>query len=364
MHVVHIINNLVFGGAERFLVELVAQQAALGCRVDVLTLAEPNPLASEITSAQSNEITYRGLGRARLNDPRLLTDVRDALAPMHPDVVHTHLFYADVFGRLAARWLRVPAIVSTEHSTERGALSWKRRAGMRLVARIPQRVVAVSEATRARLLERLRLAPERVTVIANGIALARWRDASPMPRAELGIDERARVVGAVGRLVESKAYDDLLRAVAQLGDSRVEVVMVGDGPHAGSLRELAVGLGLERRVHWLGVRRDVERIVKMLDVFVLPSLWEGHSVALLEAMAAGRACVVSNVPELVQTLGGAGVAVPPRDVNGLAGALRALLGDATARRRYETQALREVERYSIEHAAQRYVSLYNELLDP
>ena len=359
MYVIHVINNLVVGGAERFLVQLAAKQHALGWRVGLLTLVEPNPLRAHLAS---ESIEYQCIGRTRLNDPRLLTDVRDALAQARPDVVHTHLFYADVFGRLAARWLRVRAIVSTEHSTERGDLSWKRRAGMRFTASIPHCMVAVSEAARARLTERLAVPAARVCVIPNGVAVDDGRRAEPRSRADLGLAADAMLVGAVGRLVESKAYDDLLRAVAHLGEPRVQVLMVGDGPQAAPLRALAAQLGLASRVHWLGVRHDVPRLLKSLDVFVLPSLWEGHSVALLEAMAAGCACIVSALPELVQALGGAGVTVPPHDVEGLAAALGRLLEAPEERHRLGSQAQREVERYSIERSAQQYVSLYNEIL--
>ena len=356
----HVINNLVVGGAERFLLQLSLAQVALGWRVGVLTLVEPNPLAAEV---RHDLIEYRCLGRNRLNDPRLLTDAHGALVQAKPDVVHTHLFYADVFGRLAARWSRVAAIVSTEHSTEGGALSSKRRAGMRFTAHIPHRTVAVSETVRDRLLARLPVAVSNVRVIPNGIALDAWRSARALPRAELGIGDDDLVVGSVGRLVESKAYDDLLRAVARLDDPRVHVVMVGDGPDRDALRRLADDLGLQGRAHWLGVRADVARLLKRFDVFVLPSLWEGHSVALLEAMAAGCACVVSAIPELVQTLGTAGIAVPPRDVEHLSAALRDLLSSPAERQRLQAEAHRQVERFSIEESAQRYVSLYNEILN-
>ncbi len=359
MYVLHVINNLVVGGAERFLLELATAQAAIGWRVGLLTLVEPNPLAAW---ARKDRMGYTCLGRTRLNDPRLLLDVRNALARERPDVVHTHLFYADFFGRLAARWMNVAAIVSTEHSTAGGTLSRKRQRGMRWTASIPHRLVAVSSAARDRMAERLGLDPSTLHVIPNGIHVEAWRSATARPRAELGFADDAFLVGSVGRLIESKAYDDLLRGVARLQDPRVQVVMVGDGPYADALRRLADELGLAAQVHWLGSRSDVAALLKMLDVFVLPSLWEGHSVALLEAMAAGCACVVSDIPELVETLGEAGVAFPRRDPERLARVLRSLLDAPDRRREYGVQAQRAAESYSIEKAAQRYASLYNEIL--
>jgi glycosyltransferase involved in cell wall biosynthesis len=359
--VVHVINDLNVGGAERFLVQLLAAQAELGWRTAVVTLGEPNPLARDL---YGKGILYRGCGRARLNDPRLVLDILGVLQRLRPDVVHTHLFYADTFGRVAARLARVSAVVSTEHSTEGWALSRRRRAAMRCTARLAQRLVSVSAAVQRTAAVRLRLPPDRFVVIPNGIDLEAPARAEPLARADLGLGRDEVVVGCVGRLVESKNYDVLLRALAAVADTAtsMHVLMAGDGPARAALERLAATLGITKRVRWLGRRRDVPRLLASIDIFVLPSTFEGHSVALLEAMAAGRACVVSDIPELAETVGDAAVRVAPGDAEALAAALAALAADPDRRERLGEAARQAVQRFSIVAAARRYLDLYEEIL--
>ena len=366
MFVLHIINNMDVGGAEHFLVQLMRAQIGMGWHVGVVTLGENNPLVHDI---YGSGILYRGCDRARLNDPRLLVDLVAVLQRLRPDVVHTHLFYADAFGRLAARLAGIEAIVSTEHSTEAWALSGKRRLAMRWGARLGHRMVAVSEAVRQTAAARLGMPASRIALIPNGIDLEPLRQAAPLPRDELGLAAADFVVGCLGRMVASKGYDALLRAVARLvGASAapqalpVRVLMIGDGPERRALGELAESLGRGAHVRWLGFRKDVPQLLKALDVFALPSTFEGHSIALLEAMAAGCACLVSDIAEITDTVGEAAVRVPAGDDVAMATALRALWDDPPRRTRLGQTAQTSVQRFSITEAATRYVALYSEIL--
>lgn len=361
--VLHIINNLDVGGAERFLVQLLHEQARLGWRTGVITLTDLNPGARDL---YGSGVLFRSCGRTRLNDPRLLFDLMSQLSRLRPDVVHTHLFYADTFGRLAA-WLQgMRAIVSTEHSTEAWALSAKRRLAMRWTHRLARHVVAVSEAVRQAAAARLHVDPSSLEVIPNGIDLTAWEGMKPCARSVLELSEEDFVVGCVGRMVESKGYDVLMRAAARLVEedpasvATLRLLMIGDGPERGALQQLAAQLGLQSAVRWLGMRRDVPELLLMLDVFAMPSAYEGHSMALLEAMAAGCACLVSDIPEIAGTVGDAAWRVPPGDVTALAEGLGALRCDPERRSKLGTAARQAVQAYSIVAAAKRYLSLYVE----
>lgn len=359
MRVVHIINALSIGGAERFLLQLAHAQALRGCLPSILTLVEPNPLAELY---ESRGVGCRGLGRARLNDPRLVVDVWRALRELRPDVVHTHLFYADIFGSVAARAAGVRAVLSTQHSTQRGRLSWRRRAGIRTMARFAHRLVAVSNSVRRSAALHLGTPESRIVVIPNGIALEEWDRASALSRTDLGIPEDALVVACIGRVVEAKGYEAFLQVVARLSDPRVRVLIVGDGPDRQRLEHRSAQLGLGETVRWLGFREDVPRVLKAVDVFAMPSLWEGHSVALLEAMAAGCACLISDIPELVETAGAAAVRVRTSDLEATTRALRELL--ASPERRADLgQAARQIaHNFSIDRSAERYLDLYRDLV--
>jgi len=358
MRVVHFINNLPVGGAERFLVELASAQARSGCDPVLVPLAEPIPLAA---AARERGITVHPLGRSRLNDPRLLGDAWRALRTLRPAVVHTHLFYADVFGRSAARLARVAAIVSTEHSTERDAMQRRRIWAMRATARFAHRIVAVSAPVRDAAAARLGLDAGRIDIIPNGVDLAAIAGAAPLARAELGFAADAILVGCVGRLVESKGYDAVLEAVARVDAPALAVVVAGDGPDRARLEACAARLGLGSRVRFIGFRDDIARLLRTLDIFALPSRFEGHSIALLEALAAGCACIVSDLPELTTVAGAAALAVPPGDAAAVAAALRALV-DPQRRRAAAAAAPAAAAPYGIDGVAARYARVYREIL--
>jgi glycosyltransferase involved in cell wall biosynthesis len=359
--VLHVINNLPVGGAERFLVLLAAAQRALGWSPQVCTLSRPNPLAAELST---RGIPHIELGRTRLNDPRLVVDLWRVLRAERPAVVHTHLFYADTSGRLAARAAGIRVVVSTEHSTEGAPLSGRRRFAMRGTTRLATRIVAVSPAVRAAAARRLGLAATQIDVIPNGIEIEPFLRAAPLPREELGGGPGTILVGAIGRLDDAKGYDVLLEAFAELGDPRLRLVIAGDGPRRAALQEMAVARGVARAVQWLGWRDDVPRLLASVDFVAMPSRYEGHSMALLEVMAAGRASVVSDIPELVGTVGDAALAVPRGDVAALAAALRRLAGDAELRQRLGAQARARAGGFSIAASARRYIALYEALLAP
>lgn len=355
VYVVHVINNLVVGGAERFLVLLADAQRRLGLRVEICSLVEPNPLAGDLAP---RGIPFATCGRRRLNDPRLLVDLTRLLRARQPDIVHTHLFYADTFGRLAARAAGIRAIVGTEHSTEGAGLSSRRQLAMRRTASLAQRIVAVSEPVRQASAARLGIAPERIEVIPNGIEIAPWETAVPVPREELDVEAGARLIGSVGRLDDAKGYDVLIEAVARLADTGVRLVLVGDGPRSGQLQDLVRDRRLGHAVRFLGWRRDVPRLVAAFDVFAQPSRYEGQSIALLEAMAAGRACVVSDIPELAEVAGDAAERARAGDPEALTAALRRLLDDPVRRQELGRKARDVARGYSIEASAARYVALY------
>jgi glycosyltransferase involved in cell wall biosynthesis len=162
--------------------------------------------------------------------------------------------------------------------------------------------------------------------------------------------------------VEAKGYDVLLEALAGLDVPGLRVLFAGDGPERARLEALARDLGVESRVRFLGFRSDVPRLLATVDLVAMPSRWEGNSIALLEAMAAGRACLVSDIPELVEGAGDAARRVAAGDARAWAGALGALLADPEQRRALGRAAREAAARFSIEASARRYVDLYEEVL--
>jgi glycosyltransferase involved in cell wall biosynthesis len=186
-------------------------------------------------------------------------------------------------------------------------------------------------------------------------------------RAALGLPDGARVAGIVARLSRQKGHRDLFQALASspsLGD--VQLLIAGTGEEAAALEVDARTRGLSDRVHFLGARRDVGNLLAAMDVFVLPSLWEGLPLAMVLAMGAGVPVVatrVAGIPEVVDD-GRTGLLVPPSDPEALAAALTRLLEDAPLRQRISREASQSVlPRLGVDRYVESMTSLYDTLLE-
>ena len=288
-----------------------------------------------------------------------------------PDVVHLHLLKARLLGGLAARLARVPLVVETFHgalfadyyrpSVSR-FLAWLERG----LARLMDGVVAVSDAV-ADELRRLRVTPdEKITVIPLGLNLEPFLEAAFAPgvlRRQLGVGDEVPLIGVVGRLVPIKGLQYFVEAAAEMASrlAQVRFVIVGDGSERPALERQVSRAALGGQVHFVGWRRDLERVYPDLDVVMLTSLNEGTPVSLIEAMAAGRAVVatrVGGVPDVVQD-GLTGLLVSPRDAHALAEATLSLLQDPETRRRMGEAARRAVfPRFAAERLARDMDAYY------
>jgi glycosyltransferase involved in cell wall biosynthesis len=355
MVIAHVVSSLALGGQERLVVELARRQRRQAEAVLAVSLgAGGGPLGDELTSARVEVVA---VAKRPGLDPTLSPRLYRLLRGRGVDVVHTHnrmpLLYAAPAGKLAGA-----RVVHTKHGP--GVGTRRERWLRRQAARFTDAYVAVSEETAAT--GRGDCPPAKMAIVANGVDTALFRPdarARAEVRRELGIDDSAWVVGTVGRLAPEKDQSLLLRAVARQGVaiSRATVMLVGDGPEAARLRAEAAALGLV--VHFLGVRRDVPRVLAALDVFALSSRLEGLPLALLEAMAVGLPAVVTDVGGMGAAVGRAGLLVPAGDAGAMATALARLAADRGRARELGAEGRRAVvERFSVERMVQRYWALY------
>ncbi|MEJ2107796.1 MAG: glycosyltransferase [Acidiferrobacteraceae bacterium] len=357
--VVHIIDRLPPDGAERLLADVLRSRSG-DFEYTVLCLVEGGPLVQEI---EQSGVPVVILGRRGRYDFRLLLRLITWLKEYRPVAVHTHLFTADSWGRLAAFLAHVPGIYSTVHSTN----TWKgnlHRLVDRMMARLSTKVIACSEEVEVVLRDRDRIPANRLVTIANGVDLRRF---ASLPEVDLA-DEFDFVAGAttlivVGRLHPAKGHHDLLPALETLRTQGFDFVLliVGEGELEGELRQEVRDRGLDANVRFCGFRQDVLALIAAADTMVMPSRWEGLPMALLEAMALGKPVVatsVGGIPNVIQQ-GENGFLVAPRDVEDMARKLGALIGDRTLRKRIGGQAGKTVrERFSAENVARRYEELY------
>jgi glycosyltransferase involved in cell wall biosynthesis len=363
-----VVNNLDVGGLEKVVLDLLRGLPRHGVAPSLVCLSGRGALFDEVALDPADVLVLDKPPvldlRARLRAPGVMARVARFLVGREIEVVHAHNLAPLLFAGIPARLLGPgrPAVVYSEHNQIHRS-GPRARARFRQYARLADLVVAVSHDLGRTLRDGLRIRPP-VEVIHNGIDGARFSGGDRAGfRAGLGLGPEELLVGTAVVLSEQKGLPYLLEAARQVRDRDpgVRFVVAGDGPARAGLERAAAALGLGDGLRFLGLRRDVPRIVAGLDVYVLPSLWEGLPLALLEALAAGLPIVATEVggnPEIV-THGVNGLLVPPRDPRALAEAILALRGDARLRARVAaSNTARFAREFSLEAMVAAHAALY------
>jgi glycosyltransferase involved in cell wall biosynthesis len=352
------------GGAEEMVLNLVRH---LPPRFEptVCCIHEEGPIGEEIRRT-GTPVDVLGLTPG-IRRPHDVFGIAGYLRASKPQIVHTFLLTASLYGRLAAILARVPIVIGTEVNI----YEHKRRAhalAERVLMAGTDRLVVSAESVRDFYVRQVHADPAKIDVIYNAVD---FTQAQPtMSRAEmrnaLGIPDDARVAGIIARLTEQKGHRYLFEALAsQSSLADVHLLVVGGGELRDALERAAVSMGLVSRVHFLGPRRDLGDLLAAMDVFVLPSLWEGLPLSMVLAMSAGVPVVatsVAGIPEVVED-GRTGMLVPPRDSNALGAALARLLGDPDLRRRFGDDARAAVlPRFGVHRYVESVTSMYDRLL--
>lgn len=301
-----------------------------------------------------------GLGGARR-----VPALRRMLRRARPDVFHAHMSspVAAKWGLTAAVLAGVRAVVGTVQVISHYVPDRSTRLQLRLLARQVDRYLAVSREIATGLVEDYGWPAAKIEIVHNAVEIERFGgDASPALREELGASDRPLVLTAA-RLSDQKGLPVLLEAASEVPEA--VFALAGEGPERVRLEELAERRGVAERVRFLGRREDVPELLAACDVFALPSLYEGTSLAVLEAMAARRAVVSSAIggtEELIED-GSSGLLVPAGDAAALAAALRRLLGDSGLRERLAGRARERAEReFTRAGLAARVSAVYEDLL--
>lgn len=369
MRVVHLSKVKGIAGSERHLLTLLPGLAGRGVDVSMWVLAEPDGSADSFCEAMQARgmpvETFPIRGHLDLSLPGRLAA---ALRAARPDIVHTHLVHADLYGLPAAGRADVPHAISSRHNDN----PFRRRAGLkalnRRVMRRADRVIAISGALAGFVREVEGIEAGKVVTVRYGLEppaqdLESGRQAA---RAAWGIEDAAPVVGFFGRLIEQKGVDTLLEAWAQVSRQypAARLVIVGDGKERPALEARAAALGLSG-VRFAGWAPDAACLMPGCDIIAMPSRWEGFGLVALEAMAAARPLVTSRVsalPEIVVDLK-TGLLVPPDDPPALAEAISGLLADpAWAGAMGQAGRARLAEAFSPERMIAETLAVYEDVM--
>lgn len=298
-----------------------------------------------------------------------LTAVRRILKAGSYDVLHTHGGTAGFWGRAVAVLSRSPrAMIHTYHGLHyfvNGENVRRFRIVDKTLLPFTTKIVCVCESDRAKAIASKVADEVKTVVVRNGIEVDRFAvtDKRGSIRSSLSVKENDFVFGNIGRLHRQKGQTILLRAFQKVVDqhSNTWLWLIGDGELRNGLELLAGRLGIAERVRFLGGRKDVADLLPALDVFVLPSLWEGQPIALLEAMAAGVPVVASNVdgiPEVVEN-GTSGLLVDVNSVNSLASSMSTLMANSQLRSTLAHNGReRIVKQFTVDHMALCMGDLY------
>lgn len=362
--VCHLLPALPAHGAEQLLLDIARKTDRDRISLSVCLISGLGPLVKDFESL-GIPVTY--IPKRSRKDLSVVLRLAAFFRKNRFDIVHTHLFTADLWGRLSGLLTRVP-IVSTSHTTSDPNIGRAGRLLDRLLDRRNNAVICVSEAVRNYRISGAGFDPSKLHIIENGIDLDRF--AVPVSRDEvlkrLGVDGKRRWIAIVGRLVPLKGHRFLIEALARISRDFPEtgILVVGEGEDEAELKELALRLGLSDRVVFLGLRRDVPEILCAAEILAMPSSREGLPIVLLEAMAASLPVVVTRVggiPEVVEEeKTGLFVTQEPAMI---AQALARLLRDPDFARALGRQARSLIEeRYDVRKVARRYEELYRRIL--
>ena len=364
--VLHLIDTGGPGGAETIFLTLVTGLGAHGWE-SVPVVPEDDWLAQEL---RERGLTPILLSSGRPFDAPYLLRLRRLVVRTAPDLVQTHLMTTGVYGSVATMGRSVP-VVSTFHGLpDVGAPGPGQRVKFRLLARPRNRVVFVSDSLAGSLQARMGLGNGHVRVIHNGIDVDAYAPGPAEPwRTRLGAGPDDVLLGAVGNVRRSKAYEVLLRAFARIRaaapSARLAIAGQAEGPLFEELVALADALDLGASVRFAGFVDDVPGFLRALDLFVLSSSDEGFSLATTQAMATGLPVVATRCggPEEIVRDGVDGVLVPPDDPDALAAAALGVLQDPAGARALGEAARRSVaERFSVDAMVRGYAELYAEVL--
>jgi glycosyltransferase involved in cell wall biosynthesis len=364
IRLLEVIGSLHIGGAENVVVNLARGLDRSRFELAVLCTRQRGVLAERLAAEGFDvRLVAPQHRRWRHFTPWLLwREIRRYRA----DVVHTHGTPALLHtGPLAALRL-LPTWVHTFHFGNYSAGLTRDMQRERRFCRFASQLITVADTQRETLLHAYGLPPARVRTIVNGVEHNQFLDAPAVraqKRAELGLGPDEIAVGSIAVLSEQKGITYLLRAAEQFlaGDPRLRLVIVGGGPLEAGLRAEAGRLSHGGRILFTGWRQDSREMMTALDVFVMSSLWEAMPMVLLEAMAARRAIVATDVGEnrIILDDGRCGLLVPPRDPASLAQAIQSL----TARPDMAAAvALRAAERHEQVYTVSRMVREHERLL--
>ncbi len=360
MQLLHVINNLTTGGAQKLVSDLaIIQSRDSDIAVSIYIWERDNSVYEDRLRKAGVTIIHAPQKENLLSKLCTLSKVMRQF-----DVVHVHLFPSNYMVAVANIIARRP-LVFTEHSTHnrRRDHKWLKPIE-RMVYRAFNQISCISEATASNLENWIgkKITQSRITIIGNGVNIQKYSKAEVADQSIL-FGRSGTPLLMISRLTASKDHPSVIRAISLINNPEIFVVFAGDGERRDELETLAKESGVEDRVVFLGNRNDIPTLIKTSAIGIQFSNWEGFGLTAIEIMAGGRPLIASNVEGLSDVVGNAGYIVEKGDSYALANAIQRLLSDRQLYNTLQQRGEQQARKYSIESTAQKYKKLYNFIID-
>lgn len=366
MRILHIINNLGSGGAEKLIESITPiMNQYQYIDVEVLILDDKNNVFDN--KLLENEIKLSVVPIRKMRNPMNIFYIRNFILKGEFDIVHAHLFPTNYWTSFVSKTIfkNKPIFITTEHSTHNKRRDkWYFRSIEKYIYNNYDKIISISQETQDNLITWLKINNDinnKFTVIENGIDLKKFTKAIPYKKKEINkiFNEDTILLCMVGRFNEQKDQSTIIKTIKELPNN-IHLLLIGEGELKKYNENLADVLGVSDRVHFLGFRNDIDRILKSVDIVILSSKWEGFGLAAVEGMAAGKPVIVTKVPGLSRIVNGAGLTFEVGNIKELKEKILILLNEEVYKEISDKCLLRS-KKYSIEKMVEKYLEEYKKL---
>lgn len=357
--VLHLITGLEFGGgAENALLQIIPNlkrtENAVCC------IKGKGEIAKEL---EKKGIKIYYLNMKNIFDFSIITKYKKILKKFKPDIQVNYLIHADVFGRMFGKLFGVKKIVSFNRSRYKNKIhKFIDKTTFYLI----DYFITNSQINLKYYQQKYDISSKKSTYIPNGVNLQKYELEidKKRKRSQIGLEKDDFVISCIARLSKEKDHPQLFKALKKINDKNIKLILCGDGKEKDNLIQLRKKLGLEKNILILGNRKDVLEILKITDIFVLPSIFEGMSNALLEAMASKCCCIVSDIEENEELIKNKenGLTFKVGNVDDLREKIEFLIRNKKLREEYGKKAFKMIkEKYDIEKIIEKYDKLLEKL---
>ncbi|PEH55339.1 glycosyltransferase [Yersinia kristensenii] len=364
MNLLYIITGLGIGGAEKQTVLIANKMHEAGHSVMIISLTG-DTLVNPADGIQLNELK---LDKTPFSLFKGLFKVRKIIKKFKPDVVHSHMFHANIFARFLRVFTKIPVLICTAHNTNEG--SSLRMLAYRYTDKLASISTNVSQDAVDSFIQKDASTITRMIVVSNGIDTSQFdfsMDDRKTKRLELGVFDNTPMLLSVGRLTEAKDYPNLLTAYSLLiKKNEFERVpplyIVGTGHLENHLKNISKELSIEKYVTFLGQRNDIRQLMCAADIFILSSEWEGFPLVITEAMACKKLIVATDAGGITEALGDCGSVVPVKDPTSLSQEINKMINLSDEEKEILSNKVREriIETNAIEKIIERWISIYTQ----